>query len=59
MAAARSGRHVNDEAGYLAIDPARRLAGRESRFRFTGQGPTNAKTMPLDCATEEWPQAQS
>ncbi|MBA1364469.1 hypothetical protein [Burkholderia gladioli] len=59
MAAARSGRHVNDEAGYLAIDPARRLAGRESRFRFTGQGRTNAKTMPLDCATEEWPQAQS
>ncbi|WP_186104825.1 hypothetical protein [Burkholderia gladioli] len=59
MAAARSGRHVNDEAGYLATYPARRRAGRESRFRFTGQGRTNAKTMPLDCATEEWPQAQS
>ncbi|WP_336817087.1 hypothetical protein [Burkholderia gladioli] len=59
MAAARSGRHVNDEAGHLANDPARRLAGRESRFRFTGQGRTNAKTMPLDCATEEWPRAKS
>lgn len=59
MAAARSGRHVDDEAGHLANDPARRLAGRESRFRFTGQGRTNAKTMPPDCATEEWPQAQS
>ncbi|WP_186199786.1 hypothetical protein [Burkholderia gladioli] len=59
MAAARSGRHVNDEAGYLATDPARRRAGRESCFRFTGQGRTNAKTMPLDCATEEWPRAQS
>ncbi|POS06269.1 hypothetical protein [Burkholderia gladioli] len=59
MAAARSGRHVDDEAGHLANDPARRLAGRESRFRFTGQGRTNAKTMPLDCATEEWPRAKS
>ncbi|NIE84882.1 MULTISPECIES: hypothetical protein [unclassified Burkholderia] len=55
MAAARSGRHVNDEACYLATDPA----WRESRFRFTGQGRTSAKTMPLNCATEEWPQAQS
>ncbi|NRF82784.1 hypothetical protein HQ619_02480 [Burkholderia gladioli] len=59
MAATRSGRHVDDEAGHLANDPARRLAGRESRFRFTGQGRTNAKTMPLDCATEEWPRAKS
>ncbi len=59
MAAARCGRHVSDEAGYLATDSARRRAGRESRFRFTGQGRTSAKTMPLDCATEEWPQAQS
>lgn len=50
---------ANDEADYLATDLARRLADREYRFRFMVQVRTNAKTMPLDRATVEWPEAQS
>lgn len=43
----------------LALDLARRLAQREYRFRFMLQLRTNPETMPLDRATQEWPESES
>lgn len=50
---------ANNESDYLAVDMRRRLAEREYRFRFMVQVRTNAKSMPLDKATVEWPESQS
>ncbi|MFZ6732978.1 LodA/GoxA family CTQ-dependent oxidase [Undibacterium sp. Ji42W] len=49
----------NDERDYLAVDMCNRLAKREYQFRFMVQLRTNPKTMPLDEATVEWPEAES
>lgn len=49
----------DDDADYLAVDMANRLAEREYRFRFMIQKQTNPDTMPLDRAMDEWPEHES
>jgi hypothetical protein len=49
----------DDAADYLATDMRNKLAQREYRFKFMIQPRKNARTMPLDAATVEWPVAES
>jgi hypothetical protein len=50
---------ANDASDYLATDLANRLSKRAYQFRFMVQLRTHPKTMPLDQATVEWPEAES
>lgn len=50
---------ADDAADYLATDLCNRIGQRDYRFTLSVQRRTNPETMPLDAASEVWPEDES